>query len=169
MGKGGTLHLGRIWAGLAFRILGLIAFVAPGPAAFAKSDQAPYLIDHSARDIAGMGQCLHIPASVRPGYRVRRLCRGTLEAACSKSVGNGTPVPVAVDSCLRLTPSQAWKLELKVQRELERPRRLLRRDASKRAVYRVRGWTAQNRSVLHVEYIAPEPQAEAFRELECFV
>src|ERR1700722_9928669 len=35
-----------VWAGsLAFRILGLIAFVVPQSAAFAGSDQAPYLID----------------------------------------------------------------------------------------------------------------------------
>ena len=53
MGKRGTLHLGRMgiaaWlvcaGSLAFRILGLIAFVAPRPAAFAGSDQVPYLID----------------------------------------------------------------------------------------------------------------------------
>jgi hypothetical protein len=54
------LHLGRmgtaawlVWAGsLAFRILGLIAFVAPRPAAFAGSDQAPYLIDDFEDPIA---------------------------------------------------------------------------------------------------------------------
>ncbi len=53
MGRRGTLHLGRmgtaawlVWAGaLAFRILCLVAFVEPQPAAFAASDPAPYLIN----------------------------------------------------------------------------------------------------------------------------